>query len=100
MARVAVLGGQCIDAPARRFAKAAERQGGEAPAVRREKARCNARKSMSATLGALGAAVLPDEGTKDVCGGVSMSAMSAKDGSIAYRRLLKSLKSISRASPA
>ena len=44
---MAVAGGQCRDAVRRRFANAAERQGGGAPAtpdVRGEKARVSARK--------------------------------------------------------
>lgn len=82
----------------RRFENAAERQGGgdEEAEVRGEKARFRARKSRSDVEGDVEKRV---SGLVDVEGLDSMSVTTLRDGITAYRRLMKSLRSISKASP-
>ena len=87
----------------RRLQNAAERQGGEPDEaeVRGEKARFRARKSRSDVRGSFevrGLSELDDD--VDDCGGLdSMLGTRLRGGIIAYRRLMISLKSMSRASP-
>lgn len=95
-ARAAVPGGQCNAADSNRFANAAARQdGGAADAERGANASSSARKRMSA--GECWDALRGCARTG--VGAISMSGWSPRDGRMAYRRLTKSLRSMSRASP-
>ena len=92
-----VAGGQCRDAESRRFAKAAERHGGEAATeARGENASCNARKSISEVESGLETRM---SAWNLVEGGVSICDMRLSEGIMPYNPLIKSLRSMSRASP-
>lgn len=91
-------GGQWRHAVKRRLQKAAERQGGGAVAeeVRVENARVRARKRRSDVEGVVEIRVPESGGTKGLD---SMSGTRLRGGIIAYKRLMKSLRSMSSASP-
>lgn len=96
-ARKAAAGGQCKHAVRRRFAKAAERQGGAAaPNVRGEKTIFKARNSISITECVFSGR------TSDVNedgGALSISGIRLNGRMIEYNREIKSLRSMFSASP-